>query len=227
MVLRRTIAVLITAQLLIGGVGPAAAADWIVQSIAGLALLRDEQQQQWVALAPGEVLAEPFTLRTLGRGQVSVGTRNAALSIRSNSTVTVSSQSTIVHVELLQGAVSALVQRDRKALLSAGPTKVDLAVGSAEIEMTPRGAKVRSREGIVSVRDAATDAPVLLSPGKSAQPEGGDNARETALGGSGRGRGSGEGNTEAAGEASSASESRGNSSENSSVSGRGSGSGRP
>ena len=225
MVLRATIAVLITAQLLIGGVGPAAAADWIVQSIAGLALLRDEQQQEWVALAPGEVLSEPFTLRTLGKGQVSVGTRDAALSIRSNSTVTVSSRSTIVHVELLQGAVSALVQRDRKALLSAGATEVDLVVGSAEIEMTPRGANVQSREGgIVTVRDPATDAPVLLSPGKSAQPEGVGIDRDTAPRGSGESGGSGEGNSDSAAAASSASEGRGNSSEAGSG---GNGSGRP
>jgi len=202
------IAALIIAQLLLGGAGPAIAADWIVQSVTGSALaLHDDE---WVALDTGDVLAEPFTLRTLRRAQVSVGTTDAALSIRSNTTINVLSESDLVSVELLQGAVSALVQGDRKALLSAGPTQVDLAAGSAEIEMTARGANVRSREGIVTVRDPAADAPVLLAPGTSASRAGrGDDPPASAAGSLGT---QGESNGNRGGEApANPSEGRGNS----------------
>ena len=121
MAVRGNVAALIIAQLIVGGADPAVAADWIVQSVTGSALaLRDDE---WVALDTGDILAEPFTLRTLRRAQVSVGSSDAALSIRSHSTITVLSESDLVSVQLLQGAVSAFVQGDRKALLSAGPTQ--------------------------------------------------------------------------------------------------------
>lgn len=208
MTLPREIAALFVTQLLLVGTGPAAAADWIVQAIAGSALALDNEQ--WVVLDTGDVLAEPFTLRTLGRAQVSVGTTDAALSIRSFTTATVSAESSLVTVELLQGAVSALVQNDRRALISAGRTQVDLAAGSAEIEMTAGSANVRSRDGLVTVRDPAAQAPVLLAPGSSANPAELGNDSPTSQSGSGNSQGGGGGN--GSGEVS-ASEGRANSSE--------------
>ena len=193
MAVRGNVAALIIAQLLVGGAGPVVAADWIVQSVDGSALVLDAEE--WVALVPGEVLADPFTLRTLGRAQISVGTMDAAVSIKSKTTITVMSEPDLVSVELLQGAVSAFVQGDRKALLSAGPTHVDLEAGSAEIEMTAQGASVRSREGLVTVHDPAADAPLVLAPGNSANPGGLSSdlpAPPIDPGSSGRGNGSGE-----------------------------------
>ena len=170
MAVRGNIAALIIAQLMVGVAVPVIAADWIVQSVTGTALAL--QDEQWVALNSGDVLAEPFTLRTLRRAKVAVGTTDAALSLRSQTTITVGSESDLVSVNLVQGAVAAFVQGERKALLSAGTRQVDLAAGSAEIELTAQGASVRSREGLVLVRDPAAEAPVLLAPGRSANPAG-------------------------------------------------------
>jgi hypothetical protein len=192
MAVHRNIAALIIALLLVGGAGPVVAADWIVQSVDGSALVLDAEE--WVALVPGEVLADPFTLRTLERAQVSVGTMDAAVSIKSKTTITVVSEPGLVSVELLQGGVSAFVQGDLKALLSAGSTQVDLAAGSAEIEMRAQGASVRSREGLVTVREPA-EAPVLLAPGSTANRGGLSNDPPTSpidAGSSGGGNGSGE-----------------------------------
>jgi hypothetical protein len=216
---RKTVA-LIVFPLLLATTGPGAAADWVVQSIAGPALVRDDEE--WLPLAAGEILTEPFTLRTLSRGRVSVGTTDAALSLRSNSTATVTSQSNLVTVELLQGGASSFVQGGRKALLSAGLTQVDLAAGSAEIETSPRGVRVLSREGLVTVRDPTAEGPVLLAPGEGSDPPSVDSDRRASPGSdNNRGEGEGGSRTAPSGEGASG----GNASE--SVGGRGNGMGRP
>jgi hypothetical protein len=196
MALSRKIASLIVFQLLLRTTGPAAAADWVVQSIAGPALVRDDEE--WLPLVAGEILTEPFTLRTLSRGRVSVGTTDAALSLRSNSTATVTSQSKLVTVELLQGGASSFVQGGRKALLSAGLTQVVLAAGSAEIETSPRGVRVLSREGLVTVRDPTAEGPVLLAPGEGSGRPSVDSDRRASPG-SDNNRGEGEAGSGGAG----------------------------
>ena len=75
--------------------------------------------------------------------------------------------------------------------------------GSAEVEITAKGASVRSREGIVTIRDPASDAPMQLSPGSGAVRDGVGSDRPASIGNSGgiQQAGEGSGNSVGAGEA--------------------------
>ena len=145
---------------------PARAADWLVQSSTGTALVL--RNDKWVDLTPDEVLSGAFTLRTLGGASLSVGTSGAAISIGPGAAVAVAEQGPTVRIELIAGSVAAAVERERRAHVVAGTVGVDLAGGAAEVSLTKDGARVHSRTGLVSVHDGSRDSVELMAPGSAA-----------------------------------------------------------
>ena len=186
---RQRILVIAAAASLLAAVPTAASAqDWVVKAVTGSALVFDDDG--WMVLDTGDYLREPFTVRVLSRGSLNVSTVHASVALRSNTTVTVSSSQDSVRVEVLAGAASAYVGRGRRAVLTGGEVEAELAAGSAELHVTRSGADVRSRDGLVTVRDqsggevqlGAGESTSSTKPGGSAPPSAEVNEGEQANG---------------------------------------------
>jgi hypothetical protein len=141
-----------------------------VRTVSGTALFLD--RDHWSELSLGDVLVEPFTIRTLRPGRLSLASTDAALAIGPNSAASVASTNTMVRVELLAGTATAFVQAEMRGMLVAGGTQVELAYGQADLLITADGPEIRARKGLVSVPDATGGPARALAPGDSLKPAG-------------------------------------------------------
>lgn len=142
----------------------ATADDWVVKSAEGNALLLD--RTNWTTLETGDYVRSPFTARVLGRGSLNVATSDASVAVRSDTTVTVTSEGTSIRIEVLAGAAAAYAEPNRHVILSSGEVEADLSSGSAELHVAPRGTGVLSRDAAVTVRSGGRDN-VQLNGGDS------------------------------------------------------------
>jgi hypothetical protein len=149
------------------------AADWVIQSASGTALVLDGEK--WVDVSRDELLSGDFTVRTLPGASLSIGTEGAALAVKSEAVLVVAERGAAIEAELVAGAVAALVEGPRRMHLVAGTVGIELAGASAEVSHTGPGVHVRARSGsiVVAGGDAGTHR---LTPGStetfaSAEPD--------------------------------------------------------
>ena len=155
----------LAAVLVIAPVETAISAEWIVQRLTGTAVTLVDDH--WVALEIGQVLSDPFTVRTLGRGNVHLGSANSAIALGIDTAVTLSATDHHFDIELLAGSVSALAQGDHSVTVSAGDSEVAISSGAAEIALGENGTQITAQEGSVSVQDVPTGNVEQLAPGEA------------------------------------------------------------
>lgn len=159
----------LVAVLAIAPVQTALSAEWIVQRLVGTAVTLVDDR--WVALEMGQVLSDPFTVRTLGRGNVHLGSTDSAIALGTDTAVTLSATDRHVDIELHSGSVSALTQGDHSATVTAGDSSVAITSGAAEIVLGANGPQVTAQEGSVSVQDSPNGDVEQLAPGEVANPD--------------------------------------------------------
>lgn len=166
-----TAAVLIALGIATGATA-ALSDEWLAQRVTGSAFRL--AQDRWVILEEGDRLTDPFTVRTVGRGRLDLRTRNCALALGGESTISVSATSTRFTIELLAGAVAAAVQGDGQATISAGNMNVALTNGAAEVSLGSGGPEVDVQYGSISVEDGSrgtVDGPRTPTAGEPTPPD--------------------------------------------------------